>query len=58
MFKVTGTRDSKSFEHSVKPLALIWQHSALQHTGWGPHNTVHVDDLGNRSALLRLTLVM
>jgi ubiquitin-like domain-containing CTD phosphatase 1 len=48
MFKVTSRRrDGTSVTHSVKPLQLIW--TKFPH--WGPHNTVHVDDLSRNFAL-------
>lgn len=48
MFKVTSTRrDGTSVTHSVKPLQLIW----TKFPRWGPHNTVHVDDLSRNFAL-------
>jgi HAD-superfamily hydrolase (TIGR02245 family) len=33
----------------VKPLEVIW--SKCESLGWGPHNTVHVDDLGRNFEL-------
>lgn len=49
MFRVTSTkkRDGTSVTHSVKPLQLIW----TKFPRWGPHNTVHVDDLSRNFAL-------
>jgi ubiquitin-like domain-containing CTD phosphatase 1 len=48
MFKVTSSkRDGASITHSVKPLQLIW----TKFPQWGPHNTVHVDDLSRNFAL-------
>jgi len=43
MFEVTSkTRDGSLRKHEVKALAVIW--NVLNQ--YGPHNTVHVDDLG------------
>jgi ubiquitin-like domain-containing CTD phosphatase 1 len=48
MFAITSTkRDGTSFKHQVKPLQLIW----TKYPRWGPHNTVHLDDLSRNFAL-------
>ncbi|GMH97588.1 hypothetical protein TrVE_jg1597 [Triparma verrucosa] len=50
MFRVESTKpDGTIFEHHVKPLQLIW--SKLGESKYGPHNTVHVDDLSRNFAL-------
>ena len=49
MFSVTSTKkDGRSFSHHVKPLELIWKKFPDR---WGPHNTVHLDDLSRNFAL-------
>lgn len=49
-FRVESTKpDGTIFEHHVKPLQLIW--SKLGESKYGPHNTVHVDDLSRNFAL-------
>jgi len=49
MFAVTSTsRSGKKVKHYVKPLKIIWN----KFPGiWGPHNTVHLDDLSRNFAL-------
>lgn len=49
MFAVTSTsRMGKKVKHYVKPLQIIWN----KFPGvWGPHNTVHLDDLSRNFAL-------
>lgn len=48
MFEIVSTsRSGKKVTHHVKPLQIIW--SKFQH--WGPHNTVHIDDLKRNFAL-------
>ena len=49
MFAVTSTsRSGKKVKHYVKPLQIIWN----KFPGvWGPHNTVHLDDLSRNFAL-------
>ncbi|CAL1705653.1 unnamed protein product [Somion occarium] len=47
MFTVFSTREGKQYKHSVKALQIIWNH--FPH--YGPHNTIHVDDLGRNFAL-------
>lgn len=48
MFQIVSTnRSGKKVTHHVKPLQIIW--SKFQH--WGPHNTVHLDDLKRNFAL-------
>lgn len=49
MFAVTSTaRSGKKVKHYVKPLQIIW--NKFPGT-WGPHNTVHLDDLSRNFAL-------
>ena len=49
MFTIVSTkRDGSSVRHHVKPLEIIWRKFAQQ---WGPHNTVHIDDLSRNFAL-------
>jgi len=48
MFAITSTkRDGKQVKHAVKPLQIIWNKFPI----WGPHNTVHLDDLSRNFAL-------
>mmetsp|Transcript_3685 Transcript_3685/g.5606 ORF Transcript_3685/g.5606 Transcript_3685/m.5606 type:complete len:375 (-) Transcript_3685:105-1229(-) len=48
MFQIVSTnRSGKKVTHHVKPLQIIW--SKFPH--WGPHNTVHLDDLKRNFAL-------
>ena len=48
MFGITSTsRGGKRVKHSVKPLQIIWN----KFPNWGPHNTVHLDDLSRNFAL-------
>jgi ubiquitin-like domain-containing CTD phosphatase 1 len=48
MFSIISTkRDGSSFEHHVKPLQIIWS----KFPRWGPHNTIHLDDLSRNFAL-------
>ncbi|KAI0934560.1 hypothetical protein AcW1_006045 [Taiwanofungus camphoratus] len=47
MFTVFSTREGKHFEHSVKPLQIIWNHLPQ----FSAKNTIHVDDLGQNFAL-------
>ncbi|KAI0690580.1 HAD IIID h [Cytidiella melzeri] len=47
MFTVFSTREGKQYKHSVKALQIIWNHFGQ----FGPHNTIHVDDLGRNFAL-------
>ena len=49
MFAITSTsRSGKKVKHYVKPLQIIWN----KFPGiWGPHNTVHLDDLSRNFAL-------
>lgn len=48
MFSIVSTkRDGTSHQHQVKPLQLIWS----KYPRWGPHNTVHLDDLSRNFAL-------
>jgi ubiquitin-like domain-containing CTD phosphatase 1 len=51
MFTVVSTKRndrSMSITHHVKPLQIIWSKFPEY---WGPHNTVHVDDLSRNFAL-------
>jgi len=49
MFAITSTsRSGKKVKHYVKPLQIIW--NKFPGT-WGPHNTVHLDDLSRNFAL-------
>ena len=49
MFTIVSTkRDGTSVKHHVKPLEIIWRKFPNQ---WGPHNTVHIDDLSRNFAL-------
>jgi ubiquitin-like domain-containing CTD phosphatase 1 len=49
MFAITSTsRSGKKLKHYVKPLQIIW--NKFPGT-WGPHNTVHLDDLSRNFAL-------
>lgn len=48
MFGITSTkRDGTTYQHSVKPLQIIW----TKFSNWGSHNTVHLDDLARNFAL-------
>ena len=48
MFTIKSTkRDQTSVTHHVKPLQIIWS----KFPQWGPHNTVHLDDLSRNFAL-------
>mmetsp|Transcript_8000 Transcript_8000/g.18541 ORF Transcript_8000/g.18541 Transcript_8000/m.18541 type:complete len:215 (+) Transcript_8000:639-1283(+) len=48
MFGVTSTkRDGTNYRHQVKPLQIIWS----KFPRWGPHNTIHLDDLSRNFAL-------
>lgn len=49
MFAITSTsRSGKKVKHHVKPLQIIWNRFPQV---WGPHNTVHLDDLSRNFAL-------
>ena len=49
MFAITSTSKSgRKVKHYVKPLQIIW--NKFPGT-WGPHNTVHLDDLSRNFAL-------
>ncbi len=49
MFAVTSTsRSGRKLKHYVKPLQIIWNKFP---NVWGPHNTVHLDDLSRNFAL-------
>jgi len=49
MFAVTSmSRSGKEVKHYVKPLQIIWNNFSQV---WGPHNTVHLDDLSRNFAL-------
>lgn len=49
MFSVTSTkRDGTAYRHYVKPMQLLWSKFPNR---WGPHNTVHLDDLSRNFAL-------
>lgn len=47
MFEVNSLRSGKEMTHEVKALAIIWH----QFPQFGPHNTVHVDDLSRNFAM-------
>ncbi|KAI0811003.1 HAD IIID h [Irpex lacteus] len=47
MFTVFSEREGKQYKHSVKALQIIWNHFKQ----FGPHNTIHIDDLGRNFAL-------
>lgn len=48
MFSIKSKMSDGNYrKHHVKPLELIWR----KYPQWGPHNTVHVDDLGRNFAL-------
>lgn len=48
MFSVTSQkRDGTKVKHQVKPLQIVWS----KFPRWGPHNTVHLDDLSRNFAL-------
>lgn len=47
MFSICSYQKGKPVRHQVKALQLIWH----QFTHFGPHNTVHVDDLSRNFAL-------
>ncbi|KAI9009535.1 HAD-like domain-containing protein [Gaertneriomyces semiglobifer] len=44
-----GRRVQRPLKHQVKPLELIW--TKLSESGLGPHNTIHVDDVGRNFAM-------
>lgn len=49
MFAITSTSKSgRKLKHAVKPLQIIWNKFPRH---WGPHNTVHLDDLSRNFAL-------
>lgn len=49
MFSVTSTkRDGTTYKHHVKPLQILWSKFPNR---WGPHNTIHLDDLSRNFAL-------
>jgi ubiquitin-like domain-containing CTD phosphatase 1 len=48
MFSIISTkRDGQTLQHHVKPLQIVW----TKFPQWGPHNTVHIDDLSRNFAL-------
>jgi len=49
MFSVQGSVAGRTRRHQVKALELLWR--ALPQARWGPHNTVHVDDLARNFAM-------
>lgn len=44
---IMGERKGKVKKHQVKPLKLIWEKMSF----FGPHNTIHVDDLSRNFAM-------
>jgi len=49
MFAIKSTaRSGRQVKHYVKPLQIIWNKFP---NAWGPHNTVHLDDLSRNFAL-------
>lgn len=50
MFQIESTRrgDGEKVKHSIKPLQIIWNKFP---NNWGPHNTIHLDDLSRNFAL-------
>lgn len=50
MFSITSIHKTKKkeYQHFIKPLKIIWSKFPEQ---WGPHNTVHLDDLARNFAL-------
>jgi ubiquitin-like domain-containing CTD phosphatase 1 len=50
MFAITSTssKSGRKVKHYVKPLQIIWNKFPKV---WGPHNTVHLDDLSRNFAL-------
>jgi len=47
----SSSSSTRVHTHHVKPLAILWQHSQLAGFNYGPHDTVHVDDLARNFAL-------
>lgn len=47
MFEARATEEGKETKHLVKALQIIWNHLPQ----YGPHNTVHVDDLRRNFAM-------
>ncbi|KAH8099554.1 HAD-like domain-containing protein [Cristinia sonorae] len=47
MFTVFSMREGQQYKHHVKALQIIWNHFSQ----FGPHNTIHVDDLSRNFAL-------
>eukprot|EP00548_Thalassiothrix_antarctica_P007418 CAMPEP_0194140438 /NCGR_PEP_ID=MMETSP0152-20130528/9987_1 /TAXON_ID=1049557 /ORGANISM="Thalassiothrix antarctica, Strain L6-D1" /LENGTH=396 /DNA_ID=CAMNT_0038838685 /DNA_START=26 /DNA_END=1213 /DNA_ORIENTATION=+ len=50
MFSITSIHKTKKkeYRHYIKPLKIIWSQFPKN---WGPHNTVHLDDLARNFAL-------
>jgi len=50
MFSITSIHKTKKkeYRHFIKPLKIIWSQFP---SNWGPHNTVHLDDLARNFAL-------
>lgn len=48
MFSVTSKKHGQERTHEVKALEIIWRKFPGR---WGPHNTVHIDDLSKNFAL-------
>mmetsp|Transcript_17294 Transcript_17294/g.25550 ORF Transcript_17294/g.25550 Transcript_17294/m.25550 type:complete len:392 (+) Transcript_17294:124-1299(+) len=50
MFSITSIHKTKKkeYQHFIKPLKILWSQFPGQ---WGPHNTVHLDDLARNFAL-------
>lgn len=48
MFAVTSKKNGQERTHEVKALEIIWRKFPGR---WGPHNTIHIDDLSRNFAL-------
>ncbi|KAI8901169.1 HAD-like domain-containing protein [Globomyces pollinis-pini] len=47
MFSIENEKDLKKKKHQVKALRVIWDNLPQ----YGPHNTIHIDDLGRNFAM-------
>ncbi|GJE87133.1 HAD subfamily IIID h [Phanerochaete sordida] len=47
MFQARATEDGRQTKHLVKALQIIWNHFPQ----YGPHNTIHIDDLRRNFAM-------
>eukprot|EP00762_Andalucia_godoyi_P007863 ANDGO_01299.mRNA.1 Ubiquitin-like domain-containing CTD phosphatase len=50
MFPVTSIHKGALKTHEVKPLQVVWSIAGPEN-GYGPHNTLHIDDLSRNFAL-------